>query len=832
MSRIVLENAIALWLLPVALLALALLCRRSTLTLRGRVCVAVLRFVAIFMVVLALAHPVLVRSEKHPAPFSITILRDVSDSMAADAPRRDVIVDELVAGITNVPVTVIDFAADIAQRGAMLDSSQTNLQDALENVFAMTARQPSSHVIVVSDGRENVGSAAGIARWFAARGGAVHAIGVGEEVPLAPAIVRIEPSVQNEVGVPIRFTAIIDAPGTQTFDAVLLADDGKELDRKRLAISGQRAIVLSATAQEPGASEYRLELRKPNGDVLQSAQAIAHVKGPPAVLIVDPFTDETDHLVKAFSPLGLKVEICSPDELPEQLGRYSAIVLSDLSGSEFTREQRERIRQQVESGTGLLFIGGSNAVPQRWRNNQLAELLPFTFDQPKPEPKPKRELTVCYVLDRSGSMDSPLDGNVSKMELVKSAVIASLRDLPAEARVAVIVFDGAANMVVAPTPVSERDKIIPIVERIVTGGGTNMSSGIDMALQTLAQEKGERYMVVLTDGVTVQAPAGWEQYSRDAIRLQINWTSIAVGADADRALMQWLANAAGGQYFFCGTATRIPKVFISQAQNIRRQKKEQREPFTPSPGPDFSRLHNIADVPELADAVDTQPRQGADVMLLGRDSMPLLAGWRFGLGQVIAFSSSAKPDWAGKWHSWRHNSLLWMQLLQQCLKPPSDLFARTRVYEERNQLVVEISVTAEDGTPVTDLKHANVDEHTLEMAHSPRPGQYLFRVSPGESRQVTHIVLSNEMSQLDYSLTHQRKPVDEARIRGVDEAALRSLCELGNGVYSRSPTAVLNACKPPPDELREIRKSLLPLVAGIAIMLWLADLTVRKFSST
>ena len=160
MHHLVLDNPSALLLLPAAVLAMLFFRRRSSLTSRGRYLVAGLRVLALLLVILALALPTLVKISRQNAPFSVTVLRDVSDSMRSDAPQRDAMLDELLAGLGQGTVDVMDFAVGAVPRGKPLDSSRTNLQAALELLFARTSSGPSTQVIVLSDGRENQGNAA------------------------------------------------------------------------------------------------------------------------------------------------------------------------------------------------------------------------------------------------------------------------------------------------------------------------------------------------------------------------------------------------------------------------------------------------------------------------------------------------------------------------------------------------------------------------------------------------------------------------------------------------------------------------------------------------
>ena len=841
MWPVTLDNPSRLWLL-IAVIPLLWLCVRcaTDLSRRGRWILAITRATAAALLALALCGPTITRARSLATPYTVIIAKDVSGSLQASGASRDARIRELLAGLPkNVAVEQVDLAATAVPSNAPTDTSQTNLQAALDNILAFSSDRPASDVVLISDGRETVGSASRAAQRIAARGGRVNVLGVGDASVVPPKIVRLEPSAQNRLGLPIRITAVVDAALPSDVDAVLCDATGREVDRRNIHVTGRRATVLEHTLTDAGFVGYQVRLVR-DGRILDTLPAVVAVEGPPKVLVVDPFIDEVATLVSAISSLKVSVDVRAPDALPANIEGYAAIILSDLSGSELSEQQRDAIQRSVEMGNGLLFIAGGNCVANRWAANPVAKLLPLTFAPPREKSKQKRSITVCYVLDRSGSMQAPLDGNISKLDLVKAAVQVSLRDLPDEAKVAVVVFDGEPDTIVPATPVTQRQVIDDALDRIAVGGGTDMGKAISRGLDVLAAETGERYLVVLTDGITNPPPFGWDSHIQQAQALAVNWTSIAVGQEADQALMSGLASRAGGQSFFCGAGARIPKVFIAQARQVRRSSQDKRPAFTPQPGPAFGQLRGIpaADLPELVDAMDTQARIGADTILSGRDGMPLLATWRVGLGNVIAFSSADKADWAPLWLNWNRNTVFWSQLLQRCLRPPDDIYAKATVYDHGDHVTLELDVTDQKALPVTGLKcdiasslaGSTTRPSDLAPVHERRPGLYEIDLTPLPQPTVTTLRMYGEKKgQLQYSITLRKRSSSE-EITGMDTPALQSIAAAGNGLFAIDAQAIVAACKPPAPSIQRDRTSLIPVLMALAILAWLADVCVRKFS--
>lgn len=103
---------------------------------------------------------------------------------------------------------------------------------------------------------------------------------------------------------------------------------------------------------------------------------------------------------------------------------------------------------------------------------------------------------LVFLLDVSGSMDSP-----DKLPLLKSALRMLLNQLRPEDRVSIVVYAGAAGVVLEPT--SDKERVADAIERLEAGGSTAGGAGIELAYK-LAQESfiknGNNRVILATDG--------------------------------------------------------------------------------------------------------------------------------------------------------------------------------------------------------------------------------------------------------------------------------------------------------------------------------------------
>ena len=105
---------------------------------------------------------------------------------------------------------------------------------------------------------------------------------------------------------------------------------------------------------------------------------------------------------------------------------------------------------------------------------------------------------LVFLLDVSGSMAYP-----DKLPLLKKAFALLVEQLRATDRVAIVVYAGAAGLVLPSTPGSQRAEILTALEELQAGGSTAGGAGIRLAYETAREhfvDGGNNRVVLATDG--------------------------------------------------------------------------------------------------------------------------------------------------------------------------------------------------------------------------------------------------------------------------------------------------------------------------------------------
>ena len=131
-----------------------------------------------------------------------------------------------------------------------------------------------------------------------------------------------------------------------------------------------------------------------------------------------------------------------------------------------------------------------------WNNSHKLALIglqgkKISFDDLPPN-------NLVFLIDVSGSMDEP-----RKLPLLKSAFRMLADQLRENDRVAIVVYAGAAGLVLPSTPGSNKNEILKAIDSLQAGGSTAGGEGIKLAYEIARNsfiQSGNNRVILATDG--------------------------------------------------------------------------------------------------------------------------------------------------------------------------------------------------------------------------------------------------------------------------------------------------------------------------------------------
>ncbi|HTU91677.1 MAG TPA: VWA domain-containing protein [Gemmataceae bacterium] len=733
-------------------------------------------------------------------------------------------------------VAFLSFAAKPEQvrapreQAAKMDDKQrqgTDIASALEVALAAIPPSYVPHIVLLSDGNQTKGDALKASL----RGGVpISTVPLSTRSDPEVQVSRVQVPAQVREGEPFYVEVVIDSNHDDQGTIEVFRGDHKVVSEQKKIKKGENRFRFRQALTSERLAQFSVRIDG-FSDRLQdnnAASGLVFSSGKPHVLFIESDPKLGKPLAWALEQEGILVDVRPPQGMPDSLAdlqNYELLMLSNVPATSLSQRQMEVVQKYVqELGGGFIMLGGDQSFGLGgYYRTVIEDILPVRSDFEKEKEKPS--LAMVLVIDKSGSMGG------EKIELAKKAAAGAVELLGPKDKIGVIAFEGETFWVCDVQPASNKNSVIDKISAIEAGGGTVLAPAMDAAYEALQNTTAKlKHVIILSDGISV--PGDFEGIAQNMANAKITVTTVGVGEDADKKLLEEIAHIGNGRYYYTDDPSSVPQIFAKETVTASKSAINE-QPFTPQvvrPTPVLSGI-DLANAPFLLGYVTTRPKPTCEFILATEKGDPLLAWWRHGLGMSAAFTSDAKSRWAAEWLSWPGYSKFWAQLVRHTMRKSEAKGVVVQVEQKERKATVTLDAVTAAGKYLNqvDTELTVIDpqlgDRKLAMAQT-APGRYVAEFDTPQSGAY-HLEMSQKLK--GQTLSQQSRGLvvgydDEFRLRPTNEELLQAIARVSSGTYNPEPEAVFA------DLGRTAPRAtpLWPYLVVAAALLFLADVALRR----
>src|SRR5436189_848926 len=431
----------------------------------------------------------------------------------------------------------------------------TDLAAALQLGGSVLPDDSRKHIVVISDGRANLGDAVSEARLLRAEGVRVDTFALPVPVGAEAYIDRLDAPRTLTQGQQANAQALV-VTNTATHVTVRWYLDRTLVNTVQLDLPvGETILKQTVTPAEPGFHAVRVVMDAVRDTYAENnlGEALIQVVGPPRVLLVENTLGEAASLESALHSTGIGTSAVTPDQLPRSaadLAAYQAVVLVNIPATSLGADGMNLLQASVRDlGTGLVVIGGTESYgPGGYAGTPLETTLPVQIQIPQDMQKPPVAVVLVLESTETGQGDQILRG-------ATESVVDQLTP-----RDKIAISNGAMGpFVVSLGPLTDKAAVKRQIEAMSLGDPPSYAADLTAADQALSHTTAAiKHLIFLGDG---DAQDNYQPIVTAMHAHGITVTTVAIGATGpDAAMPQQIAGWGHGRFYQSNSLSDIPQI--------------------------------------------------------------------------------------------------------------------------------------------------------------------------------------------------------------------------------------------------------------------------------
>jgi Mg-chelatase subunit ChlD len=504
-----------------------------------------IKTLCLWALLLALAKPTLVfRSSR----MAVAVLADTSASISDQGLKHESdLIREMECARGEHVLQVIEFARStrMAEKKGIevghlartpgRDARATDIERAVRHAIAILPLDCVRRMVILSDGRENVGNVLRSAE---------KARDLGIPIDTIPVVDRVPSTLQLEMAATptVIFSAarfpidlVVRSPRPAPAE-IVVSCQGKRIDSKRVFLEqGVNRVNVATSLAAVGDVELSVAVYAGDAGDLHFSQPVT-LRQPRALLISRGGALIDTHLIDSLTSAQFKV--MRKDAIPADFAADQIVLLNNWGLRAIPLARRVSLENFVKTGGVLAVLNAErDTFATAWaRQDPLQRTLPVTLTPPEAG----RASCVVLVLQKSFSMDG------EKMQLARLTAREVVENLQRNDMVGLLTFADTFEWTVPVQETSDRDSIDNVIDGVTAGGGARLAAALHEAFRRiLAVSAASKHIVVLTDGRT--GDLGTPALAPRASARHVTISTIAFGDRTDRNELIRIAQWTGGE---------------------------------------------------------------------------------------------------------------------------------------------------------------------------------------------------------------------------------------------------------------------------------------------
>ncbi len=616
-------------------------------------------------------------------------LVDVSDSMKKDLSSVQTLLKQAAHNLpSGSKAGIIAFGTDTRVEQFINDNlpftglettpvtSSTDLENALRTASYMFSDEDSKRIVLLTDGQENVGKAEAAASTLTENGISLKVLTFPKEhkeVLISNLRIPKKLSVGDKFEVEVTVLSNVDTTGLIS----LYSGDTLQGTKQVSFTTGTNRFLFQDTLTKDGINSYRamIEADQDTETLNNEYVTFTQAKKRKTLLLIEGRKGESAEFEKILKAGNFSYKKVLPSSAPQKLlslKKYAVVILQNVHADDLPESFQKLLEGYVSEGGGLIAIGGDNSFALgNYQNSPLDDILPVKSLLPAKQEVP--EMAMALVIDHSGSMGYG-NKSISRLELAKEAAISALSSLRKTDSIGVLAFDDTYDWVVPLTKISDStEKISSAILNIEQEGGTSIYPAINEAVKQLSSyDAKQKHIILLTDGE--DSFKDYNDLYKTIKKEKITLSTVAVSEGADTKLLESMAKAGGGRYYYTDISTDIPRIFAQEVflSSDTYLVNKKFKPFVPSifsssyyPGEDVKIAETF--IKFLYGYIRTSVNIDSSVLIESDSYDPILATRPFGLGTTAAFTCDVTNEWTKDYAGLATYSQFWKNLINLCI---------------------------------------------------------------------------------------------------------------------------------------------------------------------